>query len=754
MTPDQSRLDRTAAAPRALAIWRLAQGLRSPLRFMMSGAHPDDECAPMLAALGLRDGLALSYACATRGEGGQNVLGPARGTDLGALRTAEMEAACDVLNMRLFWLSTTPADSITDWRFSKSGAETLAVWGARRTLARMVHILRRDRPDMLCPTFLDVPGQHGHHRAMTRIAAQAFEAAADPAFADCDLPPWSVAKLYLPAWSGAGRAYDDDQPPPPATVTVPGDGTDGFTGWSYAQIGAMSHSHHRSQGMGHWPGAARDYPLHLAQSRVGSDTAAITDNLPGSLADLGIAGFDALAAELPGLIAAPPRMATLVNDMTRLLEAASVAPAHSHRIALKRVQLARLLALSAGLVPNVAPCQTWLRPGDMTSLSPEIASNAIALPEGWQRRGAMIGPTPGARVETGYRDVYDPMQPPLPALRVTQNGTDTLWPLERPVIARAEHDLRLRAEHLLMNLRTGIRTATTQIDMRHPDGAAISAAPLPEGWRLSAAQGRVSVTIPDTAPEGRQVLALHLDGQPAMATQPIDAAHIRPTQSARPAQLSVSVVDVVVPSHPIGVIGAGLDNVATRLSDLGVQVVDLSEGALSAARLEPLSSLVIGIHALRFRPGLEAALGRVHDWVRAGGTLLTLYHRPWDNWTPTTALAPIEIGQPSLRWRVTDPSAPVTIMAPTHPVMQHPHAITPRDFDGWVKERGLYFAKSWDRAYHPLVSLSDPGEAPLSGALLSGEFGAGRHTHCALNLHHQLEHGVAGAIRLLMNLLR
>ncbi|MEM7768553.1 MAG: PIG-L family deacetylase, partial [Pseudomonadota bacterium] len=169
-TPDQARIDADRARPRILALWWALQPLKSVIRFMNTGAHPDDEITDLLAALAFRDGINLSYACSTRGEGGQNDIGTEAGAALGALRTREMERACDVLGMRMYWHSTAPDDPITDFGFSKSGVETLGKWGHDRTLARFVEIVRTDRPDIICPTFLDVPGQHGHHRAMTQAA--------------------------------------------------------------------------------------------------------------------------------------------------------------------------------------------------------------------------------------------------------------------------------------------------------------------------------------------------------------------------------------------------------------------------------------------------------------------------------------------------------------------------------------------------------------------------------------------------------
>ena len=89
-TPDQIRLDQTRMRPRVLDLWWALRPLQSVVRLMNTGAHPDDETSALLAAIGLRDGINLSYACSTRGEGGQNDIGTESGPALGALRTREM----------------------------------------------------------------------------------------------------------------------------------------------------------------------------------------------------------------------------------------------------------------------------------------------------------------------------------------------------------------------------------------------------------------------------------------------------------------------------------------------------------------------------------------------------------------------------------------------------------------------------------------------------------------------------------------
>ena len=175
---------------------------------------------------------------------------------------------------------------------------------------------------------------------------------------------------------------------------------------------------------------------------------------------------------------------------------------------------------------------------------------------------------------------------------------------------------------------------------------------------------------------------------------------------------------------------------------------------LAAAPFAGFDTVLVGVFAFRFRPDLLDTLPALHEWTRAGGNLVTLYHRPGDNWDPdTTPPEHLQIGSPSLRWRVTDEAAEVTHLIPDHPLLTTPNRIGAQDWGGWHKERGLYFAKSWDEVYTPLLSMADPDEAPHKGALLSAEIGQGRHTHCALIVHHQMEKLTPGAFRLMANLL-
>ncbi|MGG2474476.1 PIG-L family deacetylase, partial [Rhizobium sp. BR5] len=216
MLEPRERIERQMADPWLVRLHRKLSALKSTVTVMHTGAHPDDEQNGLLAYFRMELGMRIIIACSTRGEGGQNALGPERLGALGVIRSRELEEAARVIDADISWLGHGPEDIIHDFGFSKDGDQTFGRWGQQRIIERLVRAYRKERPDIVIPTFLDVPGQHGHHRAMTRAAKSAIALAADPSaypehFSE-GLKPWQVAKYYLPAWSGGGDTYDDEVP--------------------------------------------------------------------------------------------------------------------------------------------------------------------------------------------------------------------------------------------------------------------------------------------------------------------------------------------------------------------------------------------------------------------------------------------------------------------------------------------------------------------------------------------------------------
>src|SRR4029077_9582693 len=177
-------------------------------------------------------------------------------------------------------------------------------------------------------------------------------------------------------------------------------------------------------------------------------------------------------------------------------------------------------------------------------------------------------------------------------------------------------------------------------------------------------------------------------------------------------------------------------------------------------------------------PALASHNARILDYARRGGLVIVQYQqyeffiRGYAPYPMTVGGQPLRLevvtrgggaggaGSPAVRPgapvshdRVADASAPVTLLKRAHPVFRVPNRIGPDDWAGWVQERGLYFAHSWDPAYAPLLETHDPGEGPLEGGLLVARVGTGSYVYTGLSFFRQLPAGVPGAYRLFANLL-
>ena len=218
----------------------------------------------------------------------------------------------------------------------------------------------------------------------------------------------------------------------------------------------------------------------------------------------------------------------------------------------------------------------------------------------------------------------------------------------------------------------------------------------------------------------------------------------------RPAELRVVALEAAPPGGSVVgfVVGAG-DRVPEALSALGVEVRLLDDRALAGGSLDSFDAIVLGTRAYAFRPALAAATGRLLDYARGGGHLVVLYN--------TEELVPAEHAPfpgvlPRRSEEVSEEDAPVTILAPDHPLLTGPFRIGPADFEGWVEQRGSKFWSGWDDRYTPLFETNDTGQAPQRGGALTAAVGAGRYTYFAFALHRQLPEVVPGAFRLLANL--
>ncbi|RMH19987.1 MAG: hypothetical protein D6696_09265, partial [Acidobacteria bacterium] len=290
---------------------------------------------------------------------------------------------------------------------------------------------------------------------------------------------------------------------------------------------------------------------------------------------------------------------------------------------------------------------------------------------------------------------------------------------------------------------------------------------VPDGWpaipprevAIDEPQGEQAVTLTVTAPPdlaaGRYPIAVAVAGEDgrryAQAFELIDYEHVRPTPLPVPARVDVAAGTIHLPAlGRVGYLRGASDRVPESLRAIGVPLELLDAAALLTGDLTSYDAIVVGSRAYETEPALARANGRLLDYVRGGGLLIVQYQQ-YAFVRGGFAPYPLDINRP--HDRATDETEPVRLLRPEHPVFHHPNEIRAEDWDGWVQERGLYFAGTWDEAYAPLLAMADPEGVERQGALLVAPLGRGTYVYTGLAFFRQLPAGVVGAYRLFANLL-
>jgi LmbE family N-acetylglucosaminyl deacetylase len=281
----------------------------------------------------------------------------------------------------------------------------------------------------------------------------------------------------------------------------------------------------------------------------------------------------------------------------------------------------------------------------------------------------------------------------------------------------------------------------------------------PVAFRLGERGDRQSVRVPVRPPSNFaagsfaiEVAAVLPGGERyALAVPVVDYPHIRPTPLPEPATSRVSAFELALPPlSRVGYVRGASDRVPEFLREVGVPIELLGPAALAGADLSAFDAIVVGSRAYETDPALAEANKRLLDYARSGGLVIVQYQQyPFID--GGFAPFPLTIDRP--HDRVTDETAPVAPIDPADPVLTTPNRIGAADWEGWVQERGLYFAHTWDPAYRPLLAMADPGGPELRGGLLVARLGEGTYVYTGLAFFRQLPAGVPGAYRLFANLL-
>ncbi len=781
---------------------------------LMLGAHPDDENTAVMAYFARGRHLRTVYFSATRGEGGQNLIGTEQASLMGVIRTHEL------LEARRIDGGEQAFASVVDFGYSKTPEESLGIWGEGTLLRDMVRVIRTVRPDVIISRFPPRPGSggHGHHTAVGWTGPTAYEVATDPSrFSELGLPAWRAHRYVynVPTFT---RQMEQQAAQTPGCLRLDLGAYDPVLGKSYAEIAGESRSMHRSQAMGtsQRKGSAPAYFEVVAGADAQGDPLEGIDTswmrVPGgeSVGRHLAAARDALDPRQPEVIL--PHLLAAYEELDALS-----GPAVDY----KRQELVRAIEIASGVWLD-ATAERWNAvPGSALQITvralrrsgfswnwqatrlegiadalieggSELAVNRvvekqvrIVVPEDacysqpyWLRteeanarcRDAGNTPGPGAVLHAVF-ELETPGGLVVQATRpVVYRWVDpSIGERSRPLVVVPAVAVGFVTENRIFPDTTPVEIPVRLTSNR---GATVSTVRLevPRGWSVSPASIEIAfrrpgqqetatfrLTPPSRASGGELRASVTVDGKVIRSgMRTIEYDHIPATLVFPAAQMRIERVEAETLAHQIGyVMGAG-DKLPEALRQLGADVTLLTAADLATGDLARFDAVVTGVRALNTRPDLLAARDRVLEYVEDGGTLVVQYNtvsfrRRRTGAGPEFTLAPYPV-TPS-RLRVTDEQAEVRFVTEDHPLLRVPNRITAADFEGWVQERGLYFMSEWDERYDTVIACNDPGESPLEGGMLYAKHGKGAYVFTGYSWFRQLPAGVPGAYRIFANLI-
>ena len=788
---------------------------------LMIAAHPDDENTAVLAYFARGRSMRTGYLSLTRGEGGQNLIGPQQGAQLGLIRTQELLAARHIDGAEQFFTRAI------DFGYSKTADETLEKWGRERVLSDIVWVIRKFRPDIVILRFTGTPRDgHGHHQSSAILGKEAFFAAADRNRFPEQLryvQPWQAKRLFWNVFS-FNREQEKEADKIPNKVEIDAGEFNPVLGKSYAEIAGMSRSQHRSQGFGaaERRGPVRNFLATVAGEPAehdpfdGVDTS--WDRVPGgaAVAPILAEALKNFAPEqpektIPLLLKARPLIAAIDDPLAKRklaeldetlalcsglwLDATadrySAVPGSALKITVEAINRSRygvswlggsLIAKEGGEVAKYQkqpmaynePAHqemTWTVPAGASYSQPfwlrkPPAGNTYDISDQEMIGVADSPPELVATFSFDFDGAEVTLHRPVHYRYVDPTGGE----LTRAVVIVPEVTVDL-AERVDVFPSEAAKKIEVQVQANAADMAGDLRLDLPADWHAEPASRpfhlaqsgdeealAFEVTPPHADARGKLRAVAHVDGKQISSGETVIAFPHIPTQVLFPAaEAKLERVDVKLTAHRIGyVMGAG-DEMPDALRQLGCEVTLLSAQDLSEGDLGGFDAIVTGVRAYNVRPDLRANQQRLLDYVNHGGTMIVQYNvaegGPYAG-RRTGELAhigpyPFEIGRP----RVSVEEAPVQFVHPDNPLLVRPNHITERDFEGWIQERGLYFASKWDPHYQAMLETHDPGEKPQEGAMLYTRYGKGVYIFTAFSWFRELPAGVPGAYRIFANLL-
>ena len=775
------------------------------------GAHPDDENTGLIAYWAKGKKYRAAYLSLTRGDGGQNLIGPEKGSEIGLIRTQELLQARSIDGGEQYFTRAV------DFGFSKSPEESLEIWGKENVLADIVWVIRKFKPDVIVTRFPPGGnGGHGHHTASASLAKEAFTAAADPNRFPEQLKyvqPWQANRLF---WNNFRPSQEDIK----NSISVDAGEYNPLLGKSYTELAAESRSMHKSQGFGvsAYRGSRPEYFQLVSGSPTAADRPAKNDIFDGINTSWGrINGGDKIGQKIEAVVASfnPENPSASLNSLLDLYGDLDKL-GNNYWTELKKKELLDIIKSCAGLWIEAIASDYSAAPGDSviiktscvkrspagfvinkiefpsvsseTAVNVELAENQpysigakIVLPDSYPLSQPywLSGKASKGLFHVDDKEMIGEAEnPPSIPVKVYftckgQNLVFTVPLLYRwndkvegelyrpfeirpPVTSETSEKVILFTGNTPKPLRVKLKNnragVSGEVTVRTYGGWIVTPASIPFSFNNKYDERNVDfkITPPRNGSDADLGIDVDVKGKIYdLSAVEISYPHIKRQIYFPPSTFKVVKLDLKKDDEKIGYIMGSGDEIPACLGSIGYDVSLLNDRALDESDLSQYTVIIAGIRAYNTRDRLKYDQPRLLEYVKNGGTFIVQYNVPSGLQTESIGPYPFKLSND----RITVEESPVNFINPAHQLLNYPNKISLEDFNGWIQERGLYFASSWDNRYETVISGHDPGEKDLPGGTLFTHYGRGIFIFTGYAFFRQLPEGVPGAYKLFVNMI-
>jgi len=777
-------------------------------------AHPDDENTRLISWLANDLKARTAYLSVTRGDGGQNLVGPEIRELLGVIRTQELLAARRTDGGEQFFTRAI------DFGYSKHSDETLEIWNKKEVLGDVVRAIRKFRPDVIINRFDHrTPGTtHGHHTSSAMLSVEAFDLVNDPTqYPDTarKYGVWQPKRLFFNNyWS----FYNDPDRYAEADMTNIVQLNTGTyypsLGLSNGEIASLSRSMHKSQGFGstgrrgdekEWLEFLKgDFQKNKTDLFEGIDTSwsriqggeaigAILDPLEDNF------NFQDPSAMLPQLLKAYSLVSMLKDPYWKEI---------------KLKQLEQLILDCGGVYLEAVANTNAINPKGTYQLTLEainrsdypVSLRSINTTDGREIMNELKDLKPNVNFTTSVSMMCEKQGASAPYW-LNEKGSLGMYKAPEELIGLPE---KPAPEQVIFNLSFGRTQLAVERDVVYKYNDPVKG----EVYQPFEILPEVTTSIPEKViifpgGESRDVPVTIVAGRDSI-NGTVQLNHpegwqVSPAQQLFEIDIKGASQTVIFKVTPPETQSEGylkpLVSLGSRFYDKELVTIDyehipfqrvLMPSEAKVVRIDiakkgerigyingagdaiPESLSYIGYEVTSIDPA-DISSEKIKDFdaivvgIRAYNTVpelafkqdvlmdyvknggVMLVQYNTNRRLVTDQLAPYTLELS--RDRVTNENSKVTILEPNHPALTSPNKITRSDFNGWVQERGLYFPNEWDEHFIPLLAMNDASDPELKGSLLVAAYGDGYYVYTGLSFFRELPAGVSGAYRLFANLL-